>query len=75
MTGQWQVVWPRTRSFRFINDSVRSWGDDAHHTAATGGPYTATFPSIRWQSASYRSRNEDTPCVLVCKIWCGAASC
>ena len=31
---QWQVVWPRTRNFRFHMDSARAWGDAEHHVVA-----------------------------------------
>jgi len=31
---QWRAVWPRTRGFRFIPESIRGWGDDDHYCVA-----------------------------------------
>lgn len=34
MANQWRAVWPRTRNFRFIPDTIRAWGDEAQQTIA-----------------------------------------
>ncbi len=34
MEHQWRAVWPRTRGFRFLPESVNTWGDEQQQVVA-----------------------------------------
>ena len=34
MANQWRAVWPRTRDFRTLPETIRTWGDDAKQAIA-----------------------------------------